>query len=82
MREKISTSKKRELPINIGELLKTPYLDERETAALTRRAVSTLRNERHLRRGLSYLKVGKRSVRYKLSDVLAFMEARRTTFEA
>lgn len=63
------------------ELLKKPYLNEQEASALTGRAVSTLRNERHLRRGLPYLKVGKRTVRYRLVDVTAFMESRRITFD-
>ncbi len=66
---------------NIGELLKKPYLNEVEAAQLTGRAVSTLRNERFLRRGLPYLRVGGRSIRYKLEDVLSFMEGRRITFE-
>lgn len=66
---------------NTVELLKKPYLNETETAQLTGRAVSTLRNERFLRRGLPYLRVGGRSIRYKLDDVLSFMEGRRITFE-
>lgn len=66
---------------NVNELLKKPFLNEKEAAALTGFAVSTLRNERHLRRGFPYLKIGQRSVRYKLADVLAAMEARRITFE-
>ncbi len=66
---------------NVGELLKKPFLNEVEVAAITGRAVSTLRNERHLRRGFPYLKVGRRSVRYKLTDILASMEARRISFD-
>ena len=62
---------------NIGELLKKPFLNEKEAAALTGRAISTLRNERHLWRGMPYLKIAKRSIRYKLCDVLAFMERQR-----
>jgi len=65
---------------NIAEFFKKPYLNETETAALTGRAVATLRNERHLCRGIPYLKVGGRSIRYKLQDVLSFMERRRITF--
>ena len=53
------------------------YLNEREAAELTGRALSTLRNERHLRRGIPYLKVGGRTIRYKISDVLAYMEKQR-----
>jgi hypothetical protein len=66
---------------DIAELLRKPYLNEMEVAAVTGRALSTLRNERFLRRGLPYLRVGGRSIRYKLEDVLAFMESRRISFE-
>lgn len=65
---------------NVTELLKKPYLNEVEAAAVTNRAVSTLRNDRHLRRGLPYLKIGKRAIRYKTADVIAMMEARRISF--
>jgi hypothetical protein len=66
--------------IEINELLKKPYLSEKEVAALTGRSVFTLRNERHLRRGIPYLKISARSIRYMLQDVQAAMEARRITF--
>ncbi|MFH1488491.1 MAG: DNA-binding protein [Pseudomonadota bacterium] len=65
---------------NVNELLKKPFLSEKEVAAITGRAVSTLRNERHLRRGFPYLKIGRRSVRYKLTDILTSMESRRISF--
>jgi len=65
----------------VNELLKKPYLTEQEVAVLTSRSVHTLRNERHLRRGIPYLKISERSVRYKLEDVVAAMEARRISFE-
>ena len=52
------------------------YIDEFQVAELIRRAPQTLRNDRHRRRGLPYVKNG-RSVRYRLSDVLAFMERHR-----
>lgn len=54
------------------------YLTEREVSIITHRALSTLRNDRFHRRGISYCKVGK-SIRYLRSDVIAFMEARRIT---
>ncbi|PKN39056.1 MAG: transcriptional regulator [Deltaproteobacteria bacterium HGW-Deltaproteobacteria-2] len=63
------------------ELLGKTYLNEKEVAAITGRAVSTLRNERFMRKGLPYLKVGGRSIRYKSEDVIAFMEGRRITFD-
>ena len=52
------------------------YLTEHEVSVMTRRALSTLRNDRFHRRGISYCKVGK-SVRYLQSDVVEFMAARR-----
>jgi hypothetical protein len=61
--------------MDINELIKKPYLNEFETAALTGRAVSTLRNDRHLRRGFPYLKIGKRSIRYKTATMVSCMEA-------
>jgi len=66
---------------NVYEFLKKPFLNEKETSKLTGRALSTLRNERHMRRGIPYLKVSQRTIRYKLEDVLSFMESRRITFE-
>lgn len=63
-----------------NEIMKKPYLTEKDTSQLTDRAVSTLRNDRFLRRGIPYLKIGKRSVRYRLQDVLEYMEANRISF--
>jgi hypothetical protein len=52
------------------------YLTEKEVADLIKRALPTLRNERHLGRGIPYIKCG-RSVRYALSDVQAYIAAHR-----
>ena len=57
--------------------LKELYLNEKEAAAITKDSLSKLRNDRHLSRGLPFIKWGKRSVRYKLSDIIKFMEAGR-----
>lgn len=67
--------------MEFNELMSKPYLNEMEVAALTGRAVSTLRNERHLRRGIPYHVVGQRSIRYRLTDVMKFMESQRITFD-
>jgi len=67
--------------MDVSELLKKPFLNEKEAAVVVGRAVSTLRNERFLRRGIPYLKVSMRSIRYRTQDVLDFMEARRITFD-
>jgi predicted DNA-binding transcriptional regulator AlpA len=63
------------------ELLKKVYLDEKEVSALTGFAVPTLRNQRFRREGLPYLKVGKRSVRYRTADVLRTMDKNRISFD-
>jgi predicted DNA-binding transcriptional regulator AlpA len=67
--------------MSASELLEKKYLNEKEVAAITGRALSTLRNERFMRKGLPYYKVGGRSIRYKSEDVISFMEARRITFD-
>lgn len=67
--------------MEVNDLMKKPYLNEVEVAAITGRAVSTLRNERFMRKGLPYLKIGGRSIRYKSEDVIAYMEGRRISFD-
>jgi hypothetical protein len=57
------------------------YIDEQEVARITGRALSTLRNERFQRRGIQYYKIG-RSVRYRLADVIEFMEKHRIETES
>jgi hypothetical protein len=52
------------------------YLTEHEVSEITRRAVSSLRNDRVRCRGFPYIKNG-RSVLYSLKDVLEYMEDRK-----
>lgn len=80
--EKVAARKRRVEIAPANELIKKPFLNEFEVSAITGRAVATLRNDRHLRRGLPYLKVSQRSIRYRTPDVMNFMEARPITFEA
>jgi phage terminase Nu1 subunit (DNA packaging protein) len=49
------------------------YVNEKKVAEITDIGIQTLRNDRHLGRGLPYIKKG-RMVRYSLADVIAFME--------
>ena len=49
------------------------YVDEKVAAGVTGFCVQTLRNQRSAGRGIPYYKVGK-SVKYKLDDVVEFME--------
>ena len=55
------------------------WLIESEVAAITGLSVHTLRAHRRLHKGIIYHKIG-RSVRYKLSDIIGFMESRRIEF--
>jgi len=52
------------------------YLNERQVSKITGRALSTLRNERSKKTGISYSKIG-RSIRYNINDVIEFMESRK-----
>ena len=51
-------------------------LDEKRVSEITGRALPTLRNDRHNRRGIPYIKCG-RQVKYSLTDVIEFMESRK-----
>lgn len=57
--------------------MKTPemLLSEREAAEFLRLAVPTMRNWRCAKRGPAYLKLGARAVRYRFSDLQAFVAA-------
>jgi hypothetical protein len=57
------------------------YISPAEVERIIGRRLQTLANERHLGRGIPYYKVG-HSVRYKLADVLNFMERHRIDPEA
>ena len=57
------------------------YLTTAEVVQITGRKYQTWANERHQGRGVPYYKVG-RSIRYKLSDILDFMERCRIDPEA
>ncbi len=48
-------------------------IDEYEAAQILSLSVTTLRNYRHLRKGPNYHKLGS-SVRYKLSDIMEYIE--------
>lgn len=52
------------------------YINEQQVAEMTGISLSKLRNDRFKGRGLIYHKIDK-SVRYKVSEVYEFMEARK-----
>jgi len=57
------------------------YLLPKEVEDFTGRKCQTLANERHRMVGIPYYRVG-RSIRYKLSDVISYMERHRIEPEA
>ena len=56
------------------------YLTEKECSDITSFALPTLRNHRFQRRGIPYSKLN-RAVRYRLKDILDYMESHRIDFE-
>lgn len=63
-------------PINLGE----GWLTERQTAELLRCSVSKLQQDRFLRKGIPYIKLG-RSVRYAPADIQDFMDAHKVNLQ-
>jgi hypothetical protein len=53
------------------------YVDEKAVSKITGLALPTLRNHRHLRTGIPYIKATNRAIRYSLADVIQFMESRK-----
>jgi excisionase family DNA binding protein len=51
-------------------------MDEKQASKILSVSVQTLRNWRHLRKGPSYMKMG-RAVRYNLEDLQDYMEKKR-----
>lgn len=62
-------------------LIENHVVNENQAAKIIGRAVQTLRNDRHLRQGPPYIKLG-RSVRYKVGDLLDYIESHRVDPEA
>jgi len=62
--------------LDVDDHLVPLYVDERIVSKITGIAVQTLRNDRHRGRGIPYIKISK-SVRYRLFDVVSFMDQHR-----
>ena len=63
------------------KIIEDKLYKEEETAAYLSNSVATLRNDRHLGRGLPYVKLG-RSIRYRGADILAYIESHTIKVEA
>lgn len=66
--------------LTIEIILKKLYLTEIEVAFMTGLSIFTLRNDRFLRKGIPYLRVGARKIMYKMTDVISYMEENRISF--
>ena len=53
------------------------YVNEKVVTEVTGRGLQSLRNDRCKGIGIPYFRIGVRSVRYKLSEVYAYMESRK-----
>ena len=53
------------------------YLTEKQVSEMTGIALSTLRNNRFNGTGISYSRLGSKSIRYSLNDVIEYIESRR-----
>ena len=64
--------------MDIDQLLNQPerLIDEKTTSELLGNSVSTLQSDRYNRRGIPFIKVG-RLVRYKVKDILEYIEKNR-----
>ncbi len=56
-------------------------VNETKASEILGRAIQTIRNDRHLRQGAPYIKIG-RSVRYRVGDLLDYLERHRIDPEA
>lgn len=62
--------------LNVNEVI-----NETQAAEVLCRAVQTLRNDRHLRQGPPYFRLG-RSIRYRVSDLMDYLDRHRIDPEA
>lgn len=58
--------------------LQALYVDEKEASRITGIKVSTLRNHRHKRKGIPYIKFG--GIKYKVTDIKEHMDGNRINF--
>ena len=63
----------------MGKLEEKLLVDEKEASEITGRPLPSLRNDRHNRRGLPYVKFG-RAVRYALDDIQRYIEDHKIKF--
>lgn len=60
-----------------GQNASDQFLNEKQVAELTGISISTLRQARMKKEGIPYMKVGKKLVRYRLSEVINYMDSKR-----
>ena len=65
----------------IKVLNENQVVNEIQAAEILGRAIQTLRNDRHLRQGPPYIKLG-RSIRYSVGDLMDYLDKHRVDPEA
>lgn len=65
----------------IKVLNENQVVNEIQAAEILGRAIQTLRNDRHLRQGPPYIKLG-RSIRYSVGDLMDYLDRHRIDPEA
>ena len=67
----------------MAEVVASPihWLTEREVSMMTRISVSTLQKQRFHGKGIPYSKVGAKSIRYSIQDVVAYMDSQKIETE-
>ena len=63
----------------LAETCSEVWLTEKQVVLLIGLSLSTLQKNRHKRKGIQYIKIG-RSVRYALSDVIEYMNSHKIEF--
>ena len=63
------------------ELSRNQIVNETKASEILCRAIQTIRNDRHTKKGAPYFKIG-RSVRYRVGDLLEYLERQRIDPEA
>ena len=57
------------------------YVTEKVASEISGLKVQTLRNHRYSRKGIPYVRVGRRCIRYSVRDIFSFMEKRKIKIE-
>lgn len=61
----------------VREIQLEPLLDEKQLARITRQSLASIRRDRQFGRGVPFIRVGQKLVRYDPADVRAYLAGRK-----